>query len=221
MNKFIEVTGKTEEEAVAAALSQLGVDRDDVSVEIIERGKPGFLGLGATPAKVRVIYSFEQSAAEKAENFLSGLFEQMNAEAELEIDEDEEGVLKIRLVGRNLGTLIGRRGETLDAIQHLANYVVNRGAQKRVRINVDAENYRSKREDALRRLAEKVAGKAVRYRRDMALEPMNSYERHIIHAALQDNNEVTTYSTGTEPNRRVIVSYSRQGKSAPEQHKGY
>lgn len=209
MNRSIEVTGKNEEEAIAVALAQLGVGRDEVSVEVIERSKSGFLGLGAVHAKIRVSYSYEPSAKEKTAQFLEGLFEHMNARAQAEIEEDEDGNLKVRLVGENLGALIGRRGETLDAIQHLANYSVNRGEQKRVRISVDAENYRSKREDALKRLAEKVAGKAIKYRRDMALEPMNSYERHVIHSALQDYDGVTTYSTGNEPNRRVIVSYCR------------
>ena len=218
MYRSIEASGKNEEEAIAAALAQLGVDRDEVSVEVLERSKSGFLGLGAVPAKVRVTYSYEPSVREKTESFLTGLFEHMNAEASLDISEEEDGELKVKLVGSNLGALIGRRGETLDAIQHLANYSVNRGEQKRVRISIDAENYRSKREEALKRLAEKVAGKALKYRRDMALEPMNSYERHVIHSALQEYDGVTTYSTGVEPNRRVIVSYCRPGRSS-EQHR--
>ena len=115
----------------------------------------------------------------------------------------------VDLVGENLGILIGRRGETLDAIQHLANYAVNRGQNKRVRINVDAENYRLKREESVQPLAQKVAGKVTKYRRNITLEPMNAYERHVIHAALQDYPDVTTYSTGTEPNRRIVVAYSR------------
>ncbi|MBQ4369844.1 MAG: protein jag [Oscillospiraceae bacterium] len=211
MIKSIEATGKTEEAAVAAALEQLGVDRDSVSVEILERAKSGFLGLGNTPAKVRVSYEYEESAAERAKAFLGGLFERMGAEADTEITEDEEKGLSIKLTGQNLGMLIGRRGETLDAIQHLTNHAVNRGAAKRVRISIDAENYRSKREDALKGLAEKVAGKVVRYRRDMTLEPMNSYERHIIHTALQEYDGVSTHSVGIEPNRRIVVSYTGRG----------
>ena len=125
-----------------------------------------------------------------------------------------DGVYVVELTGENLGILIGRRGETLDAIQHLANYAVNRGEEKRVRINVDAENYRLKREESLQRLAVKIAGKVVKDRRNVTLEPMNAYERHVIHAALQDEPDITTYSTGTEPNRRVIVAYSRF-KSTP------
>ena len=115
----------------------------------------------------------------------------------------------VDLVGENLGILIGRRGETLDAIQHLTNYAVNRGQNKRARINVDAENYRRKREESLQRLAQKVAGKVVKYRRNITLEPMNAYERHVIHAALQDMDNITTHSTGVEPNRCVVIEYVR------------
>ena len=121
----------------------------------------------------------------------------------------EDGSYKVELMGEGLGALIGRRGETLDAIQQLTSYSVNRGQSKRVRIHVDAEGYRAKREESLERLARKVAGKVVKYRRNVTLEPMNAYERHVIHTALQDYPDVTTYSTGTEPNRRTIVAYSK------------
>ena len=114
----------------------------------------------------------------------------------------------MRLQGQDLGAIIGRRGETLDAIQQLTNYAINHGQSKRVRIHVDAEGYRSKREEALQRLAVKVAGKVVKYRKNMTLEPMNAYERHVIHTALQDYPNVTTYSTGVEPNRRTVVAYA-------------
>ena len=114
-----------------------------------------------------------------------------------------------RAAARRLGGLIGRRGETLDAIQQLTGYAVNHGQSKRVRIHIDAEGYRAKREESLERLARKVAGKVVKYRRNVTLEPMNAYERHVIHTALQDYPDVTTYSTGTEPNRRTVVAYSR------------
>ena len=213
MTKTIETTGKTEEEAVAAALSELGVSRDEVSVEILERAKSGFLGIGAVPAKVRVSYEVPEPEPdghrEKAERFLAGLMEHMGVEAEIELSEREGGGLVARLSGSGMGAVIGRRGETLDAIQHLTNYAVNRGGDKRVHISVDAENYRSKREESLVRLAEKMAAKAVKYRRSMALEPMNSYERHVIHTALQEYPGVSTSSTGVEPNRRVVVNYDR------------
>ena len=283
---YIVVTGKTEDEAIRKALEQLGMDRDDVSVEILERAKSGFLGIGATPARVRVTYGPEESevipepvkpakkepvketapkAPEKKEApkkerpkqpeqkkpareekkpapeqkkapvteqpavkedltlceddnakritaFLSGLLEQLESQAEIKVYEVEKGRYRVILEGEKLGQLIGRRGETLDAIQQLTGYAVNSGADKRIRVQVDAENYRRKREKSLESLAAKTAEKAKRYRRSVTLEPMNAYERHVIHAALQDVDGISTYSIGTEPNRRVVVSYDREKK---------
>lgn len=209
MTKFIEVTGKTEDEALALALEELGLSRDDVSVEVLERAKSGFLGLGASPAKLRVSYEVVDTQRDKVERYLRGLLDCMGVEADIEITERENGGLTANLSGHGMGAVIGRRGETLDAIQHLVNYSVNRGNDKRMHISVDAENYRSKREESLVHLAEKMAAKAVKYRRSMALEPMNSYERHVIHTALQNYEGVSTSSTGTEPNRRVVVSYEK------------
>ena len=297
MIKFIDVTGKTEDEAIQSALAQLKMDRDDVSVEILERAKAGFLGIGSAPARVRVSYDdgkaeevkpVEKPAAPKPEKkvelasapkavpmyapevlqkkepraakeersgrparedrrenrapraeraerpapqpkpivdlgeechdekseqiraFLRGLLEHMDSAAEVKVYESEKGRYKVFLEGEKLGALIGRRGETLDAIQQLTNYSINRGSEKnRARVQVDAENYREKREQSLERLAEKVAGKVTKYRRNVTLEPMNAYERHVIHTALQDTPSVTTFSIGTEPNRRVVVSYDR------------
>lgn len=213
MTKFIEVTGKTEEEAIASALSQLELSRDEVSVEILERAKSGFLGIGASPALVRVSYEVADTQRDKVERYLRGLLDAMGVEADIEISERANGGLTANLSGNGMGAVIGRRGETLDAIQHLVNYSVNRGNDKRMHISVDAENYRSKREESLVHLAEKMAAKAVKYKRSMALEPMNSYERHVIHTALQNYEGVSTSSTGTEPNRRVVVSYEK-----PEVH---
>ena len=218
MNKYIDVSAKTEDDAIAKALKELGMERDEVSVEVIERAKPGFLGIGGSPALVRVTYQFEESKTEKIENFLSGLFQQMGVEASAEIEEKEDNIIEVKLSGQNMGALIGKRGETLDAIQHLVNSVVNKGvASGRVRVNIDAENYRAKRVEALEKLAVKIADKAVKYHRNVTLEPMNSYERHIIHTALQDYEGVTTYSTGVEPNRRIVVAYDRsRGKTSTE-----
>ena len=155
----------------------------------------------------------EEVRDEKSEQiraFLKGLLEHMDSAAEVKVYESEKGRYKVFLEGEKLGALIGRRGETLDAIQQLTNYSINRGSEKnRVRVQVDAENYREKREQSLERLAEKVAGKVTKYRRNVTLEPMNAYERHVIHTALQDTPSVTTFSIGTEPNRRVVVSYDR------------
>jgi len=209
MNKSIETTGKTEEEAINAALALLGLERDEISVEILERAKPGFLGLGSSPAKIRVSYEAEDDDVAKVRDFLDGLLKRMGSDATPEITVKDETTFCVNLKGENLGSLIGRRGETLDAIQHLTNYAVNRGNGKHLRISIDAEDYRSKREDSLEALAKKVAGKVVKYRKNMTLEPMNSYERHVIHTALQDVAGVTTYSVGTEPNRRVVVAYGK------------
>ena len=233
MIKSIEKSAKTEDLAIAAALEELGLSRDDVTVEILERAKSGFLGFGASPAKVKVSYEVpdvvveepapvvveeaaaeevvacENSAHEKVYNFVNGLLEHMGVRANIEITDKEDGGINVNLSGKGMGVVIGRRGETLDAIQHLTNYAVNHGSEKRLHVSVDAEAYRAKREEALVRLAEKMAAKAIKYKRSMALEPMNSYERHVIHAALQDYEGVSTSSIGTEPNRRVVVAYEK------------
>ena len=243
--RYIDVTGKTEEEAIRKGLEQLGLERDDVSVEILERARSGFLGIGSSPAKVRVTYELDVAEEPKPEapkakpaekkpepkaeekktepaapacdnddarrikDFLTGLLEHMDSAAEVKVYEEEKNRYKVILEGQKLGALIGRRGETLDAIQQLTNYAVNSGCDKRLRIHVDAENYRAKREQSLESLANKVAGKVLKYRRSVTLEPMNAYERHVIHAALQDMENITTHSTGTEPNRRVVIEYVR------------
>lgn len=237
MIKTLEKSARTEDLAIAEALKELGMDRDDVSVEILERAKSGFLGIGASPAVIRVSYecpdeepevvpaaveaAVEETAAEivdenpdyaQIRKFLTGLLERMGVKAEMEISPRANGGINVNLTGNSMGAIIGRRGETLDAIQHLTNYVVNKGSDKHLHISVDAECYRSKREESLTRLAEKMAEKAIKYKRSMALEPMNSYERHVIHTALQNYEGVTTSSTGVEPNRRVVVSYVKPEK---------
>lgn len=306
MQSSMEFRGKTTDDALTKALSALGKERDDVSVEILERGKTGFFGIGAVPAVIRVTYETadipadplsvssdpgpeplpekkpgldpgaekrpapgpaperkpaprpapekrpapvpapekspapapvpqaeempsppeskarraEGTQSEQTEAFLKGLLEHMGVHAEIDITPREGGGLNVELSGSGIGAVIGRRGETLDAIQHLTNYAVNRGSDRRAHINVDAEHYRSKREDSLVRLAQKMAEKAIRYKRSMALEPMNSYERHVIHTALQDYEGVTTSSTGSEPNRRVVISYVRP-ESEQKQDRSY
>ena len=263
MLKWIETTGKTERDALNKALKELGLEDDDVSIEVITRAKTGFLGIGSCPAKIRVTYEVPDEPApvveepvaepeapaeavaepepveeptpasaaepepaeapaeapvmeaeperkEKIETFLTGLLERLEVPAEIKLQVNEAGIYQVELVGKNLGALIGRRGETLDAIQQLTNYAVNRGQSKRIRMHIDAENYRAKREESLQRLARKTAGKALKYRRNMMLEPMNAYERHVIHAALQSYNPaISTYSTGTEPNRRIVVVFDK------------
>ena len=149
------------------------------------------------------------SVEEKIETFIKGLLEKMGSNAVPHAWKENENTYKVDLVGEDLGYLIGRRGDTLDAIQHLANYTVNRGVEGHIRINVDAEAYREKREDSLRRYARKKAQQVLKARRRTTLEPMNAYERHVIHAALQDMENITTHSTGSEPNRRVVIEYVR------------
>ena len=272
MQKSIEVRAKTADDAISKGLEELGLERDDVSVEIVERGKKGVFGIGAVDAVVRLSYEGpdepapkkerpakaepksekpapkaekpapksekpaapaqkakpapapiqrgEGTQAEQTEKFLKGLLEHMGVQAEMTIAPRQGGGLDVQLSGDHIGAIIGRRGETLDAIQHLTNYAVNRGSDRHSHINVDAEHYRAKREDSLVHLAEKMAEKAIKYKRSMALEPMNSYERHVIHTALQDYEGVTTASTGTEPNRRVVVSYVKP-ETAKKEDSGY
>ena len=151
----------------------------------------------------------EGSVEQKIETFIAGLLEKMGSNAVPHAWKENENTYRVELVGEDLGYLIGRRGDTLDAIQHLANYTINRDVEGHIRINVDAEDYRQKREDSLRRYARKKAQQVLKARRRTTLEPMNAYERHVIHAALQEMDNITTHSTGTEPNRRVVIEYVR------------
>ena len=310
MEKTIITSGKTIDLAIEAALTQLGLDRDSVSVMVLQQAKAGFLGFGAQPAKVQVTYEAPDpivekvpekpksalgsasrskpkaaapvkktepakpaeapkaepaketpkaapapkpekpkapraekkpeapkapkapkpekpkaekkseapktyapaepgSVEEKIETFIKGLLEHMDSKAVPHCWKAEGNTYKVDLVGDDLGYLIGRRGDTLDAIQHLANYTINRDVEGHIRINVDAECYREKREDSLRRYARTKAQQVLKARRRTTLEPMNAYERHVIHAALQDMDNITTHSTGVEPNRRVVIEYVR------------
>ncbi len=282
MEKTIVVTGKTIDLAIESALTQLGLSRDDVSVQVLAQAKPGFLGIGATPAKVEVTYEAPDvkpaapksafgsasrskpkaapvkkpeapkeepkieapkaeapkaekprqekpkaapkkapvapkefapaapgSVEEKIEQFLKGLLEHMNSDAVPHAWKVDDNTYAVELTGDDLGYLIGRRGDTLDALQHLANYSINRTVEGHIRINVDAEAYREKREESLRRYAVKKAQQVLKAHRRTTLEPMNAYERHVIHSALQETDRITTYSVGTEPNRRVVIEYVR------------
>ena len=297
MEKTLIATGKTMDLAIEAALAQLGLDRDSVSVQVLQKEKSGFLGFGAQPAKVQVTYEVPDpvvvpekpksalgsasrsnkakvnnpapapkkeapkaepkaepkkeapkaepkaepkkeapkaerkprpepkketpkvvkeyapaeagSVEEKIEQFIKGLLEHMGSQAVPHAVKGEDNTYHVELVGEDLGYLIGRRGDTLDAIQHLSNYSINRDVEGHIRINVDAEDYRAKREDSLRKYARKKAQQVLKARRRTTLEPMNAYERHVIHAALQDMENITTHSTGSEPNRRVVIEYVR------------
>ena len=206
MVKYIEAKGETIEAALENACKELGCSRDDLaSYEMVQMPKAGFLGIGRQQAIVKVEY--RTSPAGRAQEFLSGLLERFGTPAELTVTEDhEEKTISIQLSGDNMGAVIGHRGDTLDALQYLTSIVANREEEDRWRITVDTENYRAKREGTLEALAQKTAQKALKYKKAVALEPMNPHERRIIHAALQDVEGVTTYSTGSEPNRKVIVA---------------
>ena len=205
MIKVIEAKGDTIDAAIQNALAKLGCDRDDVSVEVISKPKSGFLGFGKEPAVVKVTH--ETSPAGKAKDFIEGMLVRFGTPAHIEVSENrEERTIHIELSGDNMGAVIGRRGDTLDAFQYLTSIVTNKGEEERWIVTVDTENYRAKREASLIALANKMAQKALKYKKPVALEPMNPHERRIIHSAVQDIEGVTTYSTGNEPNRKVIVS---------------
>ncbi len=257
MAKMIEKTGKTIEEAIQAAVAQLGVERDDLEIEVLEEPSKKFLGLfGGTPAKIRATVKepppkieapaqieeppqpiqpvveeelpaiepiLEPSPVEEepseifdrdkiidaAEDFLKEVFAAMNLQATMKItDNAEEGCL-IELSGKNLGVLIGRRGQALDALQYLLNLAVNRKTEDKIHFTLDVEDYRRRREQALTKLAKGVAERVIKTRRDVKLEPMNRHERKIIHTVLQDNERVETHSAGEEPYRYIIVSFKR------------
>ena len=205
--KFVEIKAKTVDEAVEKALAELNTTKENVDIEILEESKGLFGLLGSKEVKVRVTLLKEDDSA-KAENFLKNITERLGMNTEFEtVYNEEEKKMAIELKGDGLGLLIGRRGETLDALQYLTNIFVNKGSDDYIKITLDAENYRERREDALVTLAKRTAAKATKYKKNMIIEPKNPYERRIIHEALQDYPGVTTYSIGEEPNRKVVVAY--------------
>lgn len=205
--KTIEMVGKTVDDAVNAALAELNAKNEDVEIEVLEEGSKGFLGMGSKDAKVRV--SLKSTPQNKAIEFLSQLFDVwgLNVKINTELDGD---VLKVELEGDDMGIVIGKRGETLDALQHLTSLNVNTGDGDFIKVSLDTEGYREKRIKTLENLAAKLASKVAKTRHNVTLEPMNSYERRIIHASLQDNEFVTTYSVGQSPNRKVVIAYNRK-----------
>ncbi len=201
---FVEKTGRTVDEALELALIQLDTTKENVEVEVLEENSKGLFGLfGNKDAKIRV--TIKVTADSIAEEFLKSVFENMgvlNTTIHSKLDSD---VLNINIEGENMAILIGRRGQTLDSLQYLTSLVVNKGREEYVRVILDTENYRKKRKETLERLANKLAYKAKKMRKDIVLEPMNPYERRIIHSALQGNPHVSTRSEGDEPYRKVII----------------
>ena len=200
----IEKSAKTKEEAIALALEELGIDESEATIEVIEEGSKGFLGIGSKDAVVKVTANTVDSS-KRAQDFLSKIFELTGEDVQVEAVPDGD-TLKVNLSGPDMGIVIGKRGETLDALQHLTSLVVNRGDSDFMKVSLDAENYREKRNEALESLAHKLANKVMRTRRNTTLEPMNAYERRIIHSALQDHESVTTYSVGQGINRKVVIA---------------
>ncbi len=208
MKKEIIATGKTIDEAVASAASELGVDKEKLTVEIIDEPKKGLFGIGAVPAKIKAIYTLggEEMALEFVKKLISDM--QLDVTVEMKDAPDREGVL-IDIQGEGAGSLIGHHGDTLDSIQYLANLAANKkidGEKKaHVKVTVDAENYRAKREETLRALARRMADKVLKYKKSIMLEPMNPYERRIIHSEIQGIDGVSTNSIGSENNRKIVI----------------
>ena len=206
MTNTIEKSAKTKEEALELALNELGVTVDEVEYEVIEEGSKGFLGIGSKDAVVKVTYSC--SSEKRAEKFLGGLFEILGEEVKVDVSKSEND-LAIELSGPDMGIVIGKRGETLDALQHLTSLVVNRGDLDFVKVSVDTENYREKRIKTLENLAKRLAAKVAKSGRKTSLEPMSAYERRIIRATLQDHSTVTTYSIGQGTRRKVVIDLKK------------
>ncbi len=202
--KFVEKTGKSVEEALRLALIELDAGRDDVEFEIIEEGSKGFLGFGAKETRIKVFK--KNNADDVAIEFLRTLLQKMNISAEIETELVEDN-LSINMIGQDMAILIGKRGQTLDSLQYLVSLVVNKDRDDYIRVVLDTENYRMKRKETLENLAGKLAFKVKKSRKNVILEPMNPYERRIIHSALQNNPYVSTKSEGDEPFRKVVIYY--------------
>lgn len=203
--KFIETTGKTVDEALEKALNELNVSKERVSIDVIDEGSKGFLSIiGSKPAKIKVTLKYDY--IREAKIFTQNLLKHMNVEGTVDISEENDTV-KIDVSGPKMGMIIGYRGETLDSIQYLISLVVNKDHEiSYKKVILDTENYRAKREETLKRVALKTARKVIKTGKPFKLEPMNPYERRIIHAALQNESKISTYSEGEDPYRKVVVA---------------
>lgn len=209
--EFIEVSAKTVSDAITEACQKLGVTSDKLEYQVVEEGSNGFLGIGAKPAIIKAVVKC--SIEDNAKIFLNDVFEAMKLEVVVTVKYDEEErTMDIDLSGDEMGVLIGKRGQTLDSLQYLVSLVVNKDAENYIRVKVDTENYRQRRKDTLENLAKNISYKVKRTKRAVSLEPMNPYERRIIHSALQNDRYVSTHSEGEEPFRRVVVTLKKQLK---------
>ncbi len=207
--KFVEIIGKTKEEAIQKAVNQLGTPVEDLEIEVLEEGSKGLFGfLGSKDFKIKATVIVKDTVETRILSFLNGLFEVMNIEADIKIDMNSDSA-KVSVIGDSAGQLIGRRGESLDALQMILSLAVNKTPGEYVKIMLDIEDYRSKREESLVRYANKMARTAAKQRKNIKLEPMNPYERRIVHSALQSDTYVTTYSEGEEPYRKVVIAVKR------------
>ena len=207
--EFIEFKGKTVDDAITEATIQFGVTSDDLIYEVIEKGSNGFLGINKKLAVIRA--KKKDTLEDIVQEFLENLFKVMEVETVVDIKyNDEDKTMDINLTGPEMGVLIGKRGQTLDALQKLAQSVVNKHSEEFVRVKLDTENYRARRKDTLENLAKNIAYKVKRTKKSVVLEPMNPYERRIIHSALQNDKYVNTRSEGEEPFRRVVIYYNRE-----------
>lgn len=204
MSNMLEMTGRTVDEAIDKALEELNVDRSKVDIEVIDEGNKGLFGIiGAKTARVRVF--LKETPGERTRKFLDEVFQKMNVNVQMVVEEDDEAV-NVKIEGEDSGIIIGRRGETLEALQFLSCLVVNNGKEGYKKVIIDIENYRRRREDTLVRLSHKLAERVIKSRKNITLEPMSPYERRIIHSTLQNYRYVKTYSIGDEPNRKVVIS---------------
>ena len=209
---FIEITAKTLDDAITEASIQLGTTSDNIQYEIVDKGSTGFLGLGSKEARIKVWV--KSTPVDEVKKFLQDVFKAMNLNnVEILVDTDENySYLDIDLKGDDMGVLIGKRGQTLDSLQSLASLVVNKNSENFIRVKLDTENYRKRRKDTLENLAKNIAFKVKKSRRVVSLEPMNPYERRIIHSALQNDKYVSTHSEGEEPFRHVVVTLKKQNR---------
>ena len=209
--EFIEVSAKTVNEAITEACQKLGVTSDKLEYEVVEEGSNGFLGIGSKPATIKAAVKMEEESEEDcAKKFLNDVFAAMNMEVVVDVKyNDEEKEMDVDLSGDEMGVLIGKRGQTLDSLQYLVSLVVNKGKDYYIRVKVDTEDYRQRRKETLENLAKNIAYKVKRTRRSVSLEPMNPYERRIIHSALQNDKYVTTHSEGEEPFRKVVITLKK------------
>ena len=220
MREWIEVTAKTVDDAITEALIKLSSTRENVDIEVIEKESSGFLGLNRKPARVRA--ALKETIQDKAVDFLEKIFNIMEIQSEIKVEfNEEEKTMNINIVGEDMGVLIGKRGQTLDSLQYLVSLVVNKESEEYIKVKLDTENYRERRKETLENLAKNIAYKVKKTRKSVSLEPMNPYERRIIHSALQNDKFVETHSEGEEPYRKIVVTLKKGVRDYNNRSYGY